>query len=365
MDTLPGLLLSLIALSGEFPVSFVCRLPGASTYNGAVVKRLKHDGLIRAYYRDGLRGLRLTAAAKRMLLTDYPGWFQTVLTGNAETNLLKSEITRRLRLHRMAEVLTLMYNAGVLTFPWEKPILFQSARKQTGLSISQSAYYSSREVKDIGPQSNKIRGSRATGILLTDGGVFVVYNTAASEMKWEYKAEMRLKALLQMELQTLRSFGTVPNAIVFGANMAQMEWLMGNGTTRSYFVLDGNFEHFYFLTSDRYGEVLLQLLCMPSQQAALDSILLENLSAQRPDWPIVNDGFDENGTPVLFGYTCDIPRIKRFDTALALHDQTGTLICFDFQEDTFRQICGERVSLQCIDFNAFEGSVFYRTQETD
>ena len=371
LDTLPGLLLIMIALSGEFPATMVSRLPGADTYKEFAIKRLKRDKLIRSFYRDGLRGLRLTSTAKKLLLTAYPIWFQSTLTGNTETNLLKSEIPRRLRLHRMAEVLLVMNNTGISTFPWEKPAIFQTASLPPDSFHGQTAYYSSREVKEIGPQSNKIRGSRATGILLTDGGIFVVYNTAATEMKWEYKAEMRLKALLQIELcqQRLpdRFRNAKQDAIVFGASMKQMEWLMGieSKATRSFFVLDGNFEHFYFLTNDHHGEVLLQLLCEPELKATLDEILMENLSESRVSWPIVNDGFDESNAPVLFGYTCDMPRIKHFDTALSLHDQTGTLICFDFQEKTMRRICGPRVSLQCIDFEAFERSVFHIPEGSD
>ena len=369
LDTLPGLLLIMTAFSGEFPAPLVSRLPGADTYKEFAVKRLKRDKLIRTFYRDGLRGLRLTSTAKKLLLTSHPIWFQSVLTGNTETNFLKSEITRRLRLHRMAEVLVTMSNAGISAFPWEKPDIFQSV--PVTADFDQPTYYSSREVKEIGPQSAKIRGSRATGILLTDGGIFVVYNTATTEMKWEYKAEMRLKALVQIELCQLRlpsQFKSASqNAIVFGASMKQMEWLMGIGSkaTRSFFVLDGNFEHFYFLTNDRHGEVLLQLLCKPEIKGLLDEILMENLSERRPGWPIIHDGFDENEAPVLFGYTCDMPRIKHFDTALALHNQVGTLICFDFQEETLRRICGPRVSLQSIDFEAFERSVLYLSEETD
>lgn len=63
--------------------------------------------------------------------------------------------------------------------------------------------------------------------------------------------------------------------------------------------------------------------------------------------------------PNTSGYTCDFPRIRRFDTALELHGMTGTLICFDYQEEALREICGQRVILQSIDFQQFERSVLY------
>ena len=64
------------------------------------------------------------------------------------------------------------------------------------------------------------------------------------------------------------------------------------------------------------------------------------------------------GTPVLFGYSCDLPRITRFNTSLNLMERPGTLICFDFQADVLRRYCGGRVRFQTIDFTKFEGRLF-------
>ena len=364
-DTLPYLLLALTAISGEYPASQVSRLPGGPAYKENVVKNLKREKLLRTFYKDGLRGLRLTATAKKQLLADRPDWFANYLTGQTETNMLKSEVPRRLRLHRMAEVLVTMLNSGVPFFPWEKPPLFRSPLLETNY-IECPVYYSSREVKEIGPQATKINGSRSTGILLTDGGIFIAYNTGDTLMKWEYKAELRFKAFLQTEVcQRLLpdQFADARiSGIVFGDGLEALPPLVAPtvGARRNYFILDGNFEHFYFLPSDHRGEVMLQLLCDPGLMAALDDVLSENLNANRPGWPVENDAIDEDGNPVLFAYTCDMPRIQRFDTALELQGRTGTLICFDFQEETLRRICGRRVTLQSIDFGKFEGSVLYR-----
>lgn len=371
LDTLPGLLLTLTALSGELPTSLVPRLPGSDSYKEAVIKRLKRERLLRTYYHDGLRGLRLTSTAKQLLLSDQPALFSGIFTGHTVTNTPKYTVPHRLRLHRMAEVLVTMYQAGISSFPWEKSTVFQPAPFLAGTCTSLPAYYSSREVKEIGPQSSKIRGSRSTGVLLSDAGVFVVYNTAASKTKWEYKAELRLKAMLQIEICQQRlpvQFSNAQvNAVVFGQGVEPLEYLMGPGDagSRNYFVLEGNFEHFYYLTSDHYGEVMLRLLCDIELKATLDAILSEDLLPHDQHCPVEHDALDTAGTPVLFGYLGDMPRIRRFDTALELHERSGILICFDFQEDALRRACGQRVQFQCIDFDAFEGSVCHTTQQTD
>lgn len=363
-NTLPSLLVLLTALSGEFPYSQLPRLPGARSYIELAVKRLKQDNLLHTYYRNSLRGLRLTPQAKQLLLTEHPDRFQAYLTGNSETNKLKSEYTRRLRLHLIAECIVTMLNAHVTVFPWEKPPIFHPDPLPDQPTFPQPVYYTSREVKDIGLQSNKFRGSRATGVLLTPDNIYTIYNTGDGEMVWECRAEIRLKTFWTIELCQRRLsqqyFGVPLGAIVFADNMDGMPRLMGveNRKTHSYFVMEGNFDHFHFLTSDHQGEVILQLLCSPEKKADLDAILREDLHAPKPDWMMENDGFDQNGTPVLFGYTCDMPRIKKFDIGLSLHELHGILICFDFQEEALRSVCGPHITLQSIDFEAFERSVF-------
>ena len=91
-------------------------------------------------------------------------------------------------------------------------------------------------------------------------------------MKWENKAELRLKALLEMELCQTRLPAqfkrTKQAAIVFASDMEQMPPLMGVGVDKrqSCFVLTSEFEPFCYLPSDHHGEVILQLLCDPAKR---------------------------------------------------------------------------------------------------
>lgn len=369
-DKLAGLILTLTALSGEFPMPQVSRIPSTSAYKEKVLKSLKSEKLVRTYYRDGLRGLRLTAKAKRLLVRQQPDWFSLLFTGDTATSTPKYSIVHRLRLHRMAEVLVSMLNAGVTVFPWGKPVVFNPELLPDTPYIDRAVYFSSREVKNIGLMANKVRNSRFTGLLLCEHAIFVVYNTCSSQMKWEYKAEVRLKSFLEIEVCLHRLpgqfAGVRQSAIVFGANMDCLLPLIGvdSDNRQSYFLSGEGFAQFHYLTSDHYGDVVLQLLCEPDKRAALDSILSEGLSPSQPGQVIENDAMD-GGCPVLFAYTCDMPRIKRFDNALRIHGRTGTLYCFDFQEPALRKLCGANVDIQCIDFEAFEGSEFHQPQETD
>ena len=142
-------LLSLTAISGEFPTDQLNRLPGSPYYLESVVTALKKDGLLRTYYRDKLRGYRLGPRAKATLLDSRPDRFASYLTGDTDTNRLKCEIDRRLRLHRLAETYMTMDNAGVCVYRDEKPAIF-APEGYAGSRIVYPAFFSSREVKEMG-----------------------------------------------------------------------------------------------------------------------------------------------------------------------------------------------------------------------
>lgn len=323
---------------------------------------LKKEGLLRTYYRDRLRGYRLGARAKSALLAAWPERFSPYLTGDTDTNHLKSEVTRRLRLHRLAETYVTMGNAGVELYQDQKPKVF-SPQGFSG-QAAYPAFYSSREVKELGSDATKIRSSRFMGILLAPSGIFVTYNSGSALMKWHSKSERRIKTLMwsvlcqQRLAQQYRAEDVRGLALGDSMNLAYQMLTSTGGSKHDYFMLDGSYDHFYFLTNNHQGEVILSLLCDPVKAAELDRILSQGLNSENPGRAMEQDATEQDGTPVLFGYFCDLPRIARFNTSLELMERPGTLICFDFQADALRRYCGGRVHFQTIDFAKFERRFF-------
>lgn len=356
-------LLELTAISGELPANQLSRLSGGESYKASVITALKQKKLLTTYYRDSLRGYRLTGRAKLLLCEENPGRFSFYLTGDVDTNHIRSEITRRLRLHRIAETTITMMNAGISVFRDEQPAVFAPIWDET-IHIRSPSFFNSREIKELGTVFAKIRGARSVGVLLTESDIFTVYNLGDALMKWEYKSEMRTKALLKTVLCRERlpdqySPDSV-KGLLFGNTMELAYDLLTNKGGQHYFVLDGNYENFPFLSNDHKGEAVLKLLCHSELSHALDEILVGDLEPAQPGLPIENDAM-ENGRPVLLCYTCDLPRIKRFHSALQLQNKTGTIICFDYQADVLRRYCGDTVTFQTIDFEKWERRFFIST----
>ena len=352
-------LLTLVALSGEFPTSLISRIPGSESYKAKAITRLKNTGWLKTCYRDGFRGLRLTQAAIRELSILYPNQYLPLLSQKNSLSAPKYDLSSRLRLHRMAEVLLTMIRSDIIVYPWEKPGVFLPDEEfALWGDITKPIYYSSFEVKGIGQQATMIRNSRATGLLFSPHRILAVYNTADGEMKWEFDSETRLKIFVQQDICLSRLSGqyasVIPSALIFASSMRQFPVLLSaKKPGQKPFVYGNQFTHFYYLTMDHHGEFLLRLLCSERQETMLRFILSSDLEPSK-NYYVENDGFDEQGAPVLFAYSCDIPRIHRFLSGLEMHGLSGSIICFDFQVEALREICGKSVSILSVDFDEYE-----------
>lgn len=177
-------------------------------------------------------------------------------------------------------------------------------------------------------------------------------------MKWDSNSETRLKVFAAYNLRVRRAGRyslKKPDAMMFASDMGQFNVLMGGSKKKkscNQTVLD-DFDHFHYLTNDYYGDVILCLLCDPRLRKVLNDVLMKGLTPVTYGYSGVScDAIDENKAPVLFGYTCDMPRIKRFVHGLMTHGCEGVLYCFDFQEEAMRQVCGSKATIRCIDFDA-------------
>lgn len=353
-------LLELAALFGEFPTNLLPRLSGSMSYTTKTMFLLKGQGLLKTYYSDGRRGLRPTITAKRLLVTDHPERFSAYLSEKVDTNHVRGDPNRRDRLYRIAEATITMKNAGVSIYRDEHPAIF-SPTWESSKRIQSPAFYSSREMREYGADFFKTKGARYVGVLLTAKNIFVTYNLGNTLIKWGYKAEMRTKALVETVLCIERFPAQYSpqsiKGIILGNSMELALEILSN-EIKQYFILDDNYDNFYFVTNDERGEMLIRLLCNPELCTELDEILTDDLCPSYSGSLIENDAMTEDGKPVLLAYKCDLNRIKKFKDALTMREKHGIIICFDYQAEILRQYCGEYVEFQTLDYKKTERRFF-------
>lgn len=140
--------------------------------------------------------------------------------------------------------------------------VFRSSASDDTHILPFPVFYQSRELKELGMETTKINNSRAIGIL-TESLIFPVFYTGSTVMKWEYKTEIRLKALLSHHItQGVLSdhyCHKIPiHALFIGSNMETAVKLMTStgGVRHSLFTLDTSFDYFHFIPDSHAGEIL-------------------------------------------------------------------------------------------------------------
>ena len=115
-------LLRLIAISGELPAGLVGEIVESESYAAALITRLKKENYISVRNAGGYKGYVLRGKGKRYLLERYEDDLSFFLSGSAQTNHVKSEPEKRLRLYRMSEVWVFLWKMGIEIFQsriWE------------------------------------------------------------------------------------------------------------------------------------------------------------------------------------------------------------------------------------------------------
>ena len=361
-------LMELIAISGECSPRALTHLHLSTSYGEKLTTRLKKEGYIRTHYKDGLRGYRLTSRGKKLLLGENSARFSFYLSGSSDTNRPRSDIPRRLRLQQASIAYAMLQGAGVEIFRDRKAPLFQQGTRTEAspCNMTLPAFYHSREVKELGAEAVKINNSRTTGILLAPECIYAVFCTGGALMKWEYRTELKVKALLSYHTSRgilsgmnngLRYTPDTPvKALIIGEGMDTALKLMEStgGFQKSYFYLDSSFDYFHYIPDGSAGATMLKLLCSPALLKGLKNLLLSDLQPPCPDYGLEHDAVSE-GMPVLLAFDFDMLRLSRFRTALSFHGLTGNLVCFDFQKPVLQQYFGEAATIETIDLKKFEG----------
>ena len=331
------LMLKLIGISGEFPVEMSGYALGSKTYAAYLATQLKKEGYISVRKKDGIRGYTLKMKGRRELLCKYPEDFSFYLAGSAETNHVKSEPQKRLRLHRMSMAWIFFLRMDIRIFLTEKPKFRDFAK--TGRN---PAYYGAAEFKG---SSDRIKGSRVCGLLICRQQIFVVYHTMNRRMKWAKKMERSMRSFAESVLMEQGYiYGT--DAVIIGNTMNLMPELLESdgGMKGELFQVDDIYEHYYYFSMADVSNVQFRLVTDRKAERRFRDFLCQMLEKQEEKEYALSAGYDENGNPVYFCYELELRNLMRIRQEMGWKG-TGKVICLDFQADSLRVYFGKGVEI--------------------
>ena len=330
-------MLVLIALSGELPADMAEAVVGSPSYTAAVLTRLKQEGYVLVRNQSGYKGYVRRAKGKRYVLSKFGEDTESFLKGAAETNHVKGEIDKRLRLHRMSKAWVFFWKTGIPILQSEKPGLFQKALKD---GRGKTAYYGSLEFKG---RTDAIKGSRACGILLAGESGYIVYHSLTQRMRWAKKMERAMKSFAEREsikCGKLRQF----DAVVMGDTIEFLAELLASdgGVKGDLFQVDDIYEHYYYVPTVAEAQIQVLLLTDAKKREKLYGFLCTALEQAGHNGYRLSAGMDRLGNPVYFCYELDLCQLLRVRQEMEWR-QMGTIFCFPYQRPVLESFFGTEV----------------------
>lgn len=339
--------LSLICMSGECSEEALRILLPQDNYRQKLLYKMISDKLITRYQKDGVYGYRLAKKGKDYLLLMDKERFGFFLLDGADFSMRRPILRYRLRQHRISETLAMMESA-VEIYRDRKELIFEEYTEQ---AFQQSAFFVAREVKAQKDLTRKIVSSKMTGVWVNQEEASICYNMANNLPEWHENLENRTEILIR---SMLRKEGVEHlDALIFGNDMSAAAKILSDGNMQRQLMVS-SFERFCFIPMDRNGLLLLEMLKDKNAYEDLYCILTEDFIFGEEENQVINDGYNNDGKPVLICVDCDLKRLVQFISQLDFIGQTGEVICFDFQKEVVKEYCGKNAKVAAVDFEKFQ-----------
>ena len=332
-------LLRMIAVSGELPAGLVGEIVGSETYAAALITRLKKENYISVRNAGGYKGYVLRSKGKRYLLEKYEDDLFFFLSGSAQTNHVKSEPEKRLRLYRMSEVWVFFMKMGIEIFQSQKPDLGNGFEK----SGKKAVYYGSLEYKE---SAEAIKGSRACGVLITGDTAYVVYNTMNKRMKWAKKMETAMRTWTERMLLIGGGLRRA-DSLILGDSMEFLTELLNSdsGVRKNLYQVDDVYERYYYIPRISIARIQMEFLLTSWKREKMKKLLATLVKYPRRKEYAISEGFDKNMQPIYFCHELDMRHLCRIKQEIGWKQQ-GTIICMDYQANTLREYFGKEVRVR-------------------
>ena len=357
-------LLTIMALSGEFPLDGLVRLGVSEGYSRVIKHRLMDDKDVEFILENKLKGLVLTQKEKNRLIKSNPKRYAMVNTQNTRGQ------TRRARSHLFARTYCSLLNADIEFLNDKKPYIY--AREHNGndkelrypllrtkLLNTEPMFFDSKDIKySLGDHVQQIRNSAMMGLILTREDCWALYNMDSNKYPLGYATERKVSILL-CDGRILDQHQELQSKAIFLVSDfdAAADLILGNKSKDikpSRIISDSPFSSIYMIPENHYGDIALKTLCHKNINEMVWNVFRNNFGTRVSGFAMENDAVYE-GMPVCNLCNLDIVKLIHFKQSLLINKTTGLIACFDFQEEFLARIMKPaKVTFKRIYMNEFE-----------
>lgn len=275
------------------------------------------------------------------------------------------------RLGKRAELNLMMHQAGIGSYPDERPKMGEN-----DFTSSEPIYYSADEVKKATVYSDKtekkdgvkqVTNSRLAGLMVAPDRMYATYSLGKKLIEWDRFGEIRMKNIIQRTVgeKNKELVQNPMDCIIFADEYSVFERVVLSGletqpvfNTKTLLNIDAAYDHMYALPTDKNGIALLEEMKREEWLDIMKGILLEGYEEPEVGLNVVCDAVDEDKYILMFT-SCDISRLQSFiKRAHSANDRDRFIIyCFSFQTQLVRRLAGDDVTIWEIELSDYKEEV--------
>lgn len=355
-------LLKIIALCGEFPYNSLYLLDGNDRIIKRTILNMKKEGYITILGKGNMKTIRLTKKSFEPLKKIGEVYLNHYLsiTDNHHFRGGKDKNADRIvwRRHRMAEIICMLLDIDAKLWSFEKPTLTLKNTENKQIKKEDIIFYTSREMKNADiEQRYKTEFTRIMGALFSPGGIYGIYNTNKSLMKWNKQGEGKAQVLIEdiASINCSGKYQSLDNAIMFGKDMSTaLDILNSNGGKRDendfeFLSFDNTYTNIYYITLDEEGLYQLNLLIQNNWYDAICNSIFPKSFLDVSYKSIDCDAYDKkNNKYIIIFLDGNIGRLKRFKEASYDSNNKFEVVCFDWQKEMVENYIGDNANLMVV-----------------
>ncbi len=369
------ILLSLLSVVGEYPMSSLRLLGSEHTYR-KLIRKMQEKQIVQNDETGEeiiTRVLSVSGNGKAKTIRLYKGALPILKWLDADRyyddafdhHHFHGDRAHRERNHRVAEAAAMSMRAGLEYRPYRLPLL-QNLEIKRVLSDS-PVFYIAKELKAVGAvEVNKTMFTRAVGAMFTDGECFAVYNTRSSAMKWSGMGELKTRYSLTEIARLNAGIQAVTSAVLFGDSYeVAMQTMLESEKGRNVELrFDGIYRHIYFVPLSLFGIRKLRLLAIPNFSEKLLALLFDDRIRSYDQGHFEYDAYLD-GKYVFSFLNGDIARLIRFRDAIRDMPACNIeLLCFPEEVPFIRSYLDGHVDIKTLSLDAIEAS-FHIKERSD
>ena len=331
-QTIEYKIVSLIGLAGEVQTEELYKLKYGKEYIRKTISKLITKKYIKVYKFNNKKYLRLTVSCKRYLKEYHSDRFENMFDGASRTNKVRSDEHRRIRNHRLAEILILLDLADIKIFADEKSLMEKTLgfERRNGTDLTDycaekntAEFYTADELKAAGLFKNA-RTSRAMGVIFSYPEVYIIYNFGDEVLEMENKTEesfySKAKMAFYFEMQG-KHYYEFPRLIYVGNSMDLANKIMNarKGAVEKIFNSWTDYPHVLFIDASNHAPEQLKYIINATRRDEIKNVIYNNFGGDKEAMYVADT--KDRKTEIMDCTNCNLVAINLYKSESETYDE--------------------------------------------